>query len=253
MEFVKYTIIKGKDLKNTKLVKILNRTFVHKKFKYVENEYNVDILPFKPHGQCSDGGLYFCELKDMYLFFNYGCYVCEIELDDDEDVYVEDNKFKTHRLFLKEKQLWESHEIWQNEKFCENATQYDSKYEKYCVLQSIFLETSEEVLRIAIDICAYPHKIYIQNQIPAKFKEEFYLYIAIHRPHLIDKFAEKYKTIEMYENAIKNLGCCIKYVPKSLLTEYMCILACTSKNSKYVHEHIPSIFFEKHPEYSHCS
>ena len=41
MEFMKHTIIKGKDLKNTKLVKILNSTFVHNKFKYIENQYNV--------------------------------------------------------------------------------------------------------------------------------------------------------------------------------------------------------------------
>ena len=127
--------------------------------------------------------------------------------------------------------------------------QHNSKYEKYC----IFIETLKEILRIANVICVRPHKIYIQNQIPAEFKEEFYLYIVIHRPYLINRFDKKYKTIEMYENAIKNLGCCIKYVPKSLLTEYMCILACTSKNSKYVREHIPSIFFENHPEYSHCS
>ena len=60
----------------------------------------------------------------------------------------------------------------------------------------------------------------MQNQIPTKFKEKFYLYIAMHCPCLIDRFDEKYKTAEMYKTAI--IG--------------------------YRSEHILSISFEKHPE-----
>lgn len=79
----------------------LHDNLTHYGFKYGLG-LNSDTKQFKPFGECSDGGLYFCEENKRHLYYrNYGFNLALIEIPDDARVYVEENKFKADKLFIK--------------------------------------------------------------------------------------------------------------------------------------------------------
>lgn len=89
----------------TKFYKITNRTEQHHGMKY-QDGLNVDVLPFNPRGSCSAGGIYFTTLKHILHFQNFGCWVREVELPENELVWEEKGpyfvvKYKAHSVILK--------------------------------------------------------------------------------------------------------------------------------------------------------
>jgi len=97
-------LIKGKELKKTYgdiFYKMLNCTLIHNGFVY-EYGKNEDTLPFNPSGQCCAGGLYFTILDHLLSFGSPDNFVGKIYIDDDEDVWCEKNKFKVHKLVVRE-------------------------------------------------------------------------------------------------------------------------------------------------------
>ena len=93
------SIIKGKDLKNIKLYKVLRNDFTHYNFKYRLGK-NVDILPFNPRGHCSEGGLYFSDIYYIYKFFNLGDLIVDVSIDGNEYIYVDKYKYKAHSISI---------------------------------------------------------------------------------------------------------------------------------------------------------
>lgn len=68
--------------------KLTTSTNKSKGFQY-KLGLNVDSNEFKPFGCCSGGGLYFCELKDIYQFENFGKYLTPIIVPKNIPIYKE--------------------------------------------------------------------------------------------------------------------------------------------------------------------
>lgn len=91
------SLIKASFIKAKVFYKILNIDMVHYGFKYKVGE-NIDILAFNPKGYCSQGGLYFIEFRYIPYWWFYGSYIATINIDENEDVWNEINKFKAHKI-----------------------------------------------------------------------------------------------------------------------------------------------------------
>ena len=104
------TGLKFKEIYGTEFYKILKNDLCHHNFQYVEGE-NIDTIKFNPSGSCSPGGLYFTNLKNIYYFLNYGKKVCQVIIDDDSLVYIENENdtnityFKANKIIIKNIQM----------------------------------------------------------------------------------------------------------------------------------------------------
>ncbi len=122
----KFKIITGKQLKELKgssdeqqLVKLTNKSCQHRSIKY-KNGVIVDSAEWRPYGSCCFGGIYICFKKDIREFLSYDSkigvmeYTWDVEIDDDEEVYVEENKFKIHKLKISnKKRIWDDMELFE--------------------------------------------------------------------------------------------------------------------------------------------
>ena len=90
----------------TLFLKVLKSDYNHHGFEYKPGTVNVPVLnvdtvPFKGSGSCSAGGLYFTELFKLYHWlFTYGTEVHLVKIPENENVYVENNKFKVQSFEL---------------------------------------------------------------------------------------------------------------------------------------------------------
>ena len=98
-KFIEGTLIKGKDLKGYILCKILTEDMVMRGFQY-KMGMNKDVKPLATTGSC-EAGLHFCLIKDVYRYLGYGSKLALISIPDDEDVYVDIGKFRTHKIGIK--------------------------------------------------------------------------------------------------------------------------------------------------------
>jgi len=84
-----------------KYYKILNEQENHKGLQY-QTGLNVDPLPFNPIGNCQPGGIYFAR-EDIFAFLDYGIWIREVTLPENEEIYEEPRnpkKFKAHSVIL---------------------------------------------------------------------------------------------------------------------------------------------------------
>ena len=95
-KFKEGTVIKGKDLKDHILCKAVSRDMMMNGFQY-KMGMNVDVNQPAVRGSCKEG-LHFCLIKDICNYFCYGSNLAVVEIPDDEDVYVDNGVFRTHRL-----------------------------------------------------------------------------------------------------------------------------------------------------------
>lgn len=98
-EFEAGTVIKGKDLKGYILCKILSDSLVMRGFQYRMgmNEDVNQLAVNESHGT----GLHFCLAKDICNYIYYGNKLAIISIPEEEDVYVETDQFRTHRLEIR--------------------------------------------------------------------------------------------------------------------------------------------------------
>jgi hypothetical protein len=101
-------VIKGNNLKyytkTSTFYKIFQEDLYHNGMQYqmgINTNHNIvknkmQEVPFNPKGRCQSGGLYFTTLEHISNYLIYGTIVGTIEIDNDEDVYVEKNQFKCH-------------------------------------------------------------------------------------------------------------------------------------------------------------
>lgn len=104
------TIIKGKDLKGEILCKVISEDMAMHGFQY-KMGMNTDVKPLATTGSCK-AGLHFCLVEDVYRYLNYGSKLALVSIPDDEDVYVDDNKFRTHKLEIKKIMKFSEAETW---------------------------------------------------------------------------------------------------------------------------------------------
>lgn len=57
----------------------------------------MDVKRLAVKGSCK-AGLYFCLIKDICEYLDYGTKLAVVKVADNEDVYVDRGKFRTHRL-----------------------------------------------------------------------------------------------------------------------------------------------------------
>lgn len=97
-KFTEGSVIKGKDLKGCILCKILSEDMLMQGFQY-KMGMNEDIKPLAMSGSCG-AGLHFCLVKDVGRYLDYGNKLAVVSIPDEEDVYVDDRKFRTHRMVI---------------------------------------------------------------------------------------------------------------------------------------------------------
>lgn len=104
-------IIKGSDLKGYTLCKVLSEDMRMRGFQY-QIGMNEDVNPLARWGYYKTG-LHFTSLQNVMEFICNGTQLAIVKVPDDEDVYVGDRQFRTHRLViekvmhLKEPSTWE--------------------------------------------------------------------------------------------------------------------------------------------------
>ena len=98
--FKEGTIIKGKDMEGYTLCKILSENMNMRGFQY-KTGMNEDINPLEREGDCK-AGLHFCLVHDICRYLDYGTKLAVVGIPDEEDVYVDLEKFRTHRLKIRE-------------------------------------------------------------------------------------------------------------------------------------------------------
>ena len=99
---------------NKVFVKQLNAEENKFGFHYEDGE-NVDFLEFNPSGSGEAGGLYLSEFRTFYSFdnpFNRSVFLRQVVISDDALVYIDNDKFKANKIFLKEKYFVEQHPLW---------------------------------------------------------------------------------------------------------------------------------------------
>jgi hypothetical protein len=99
----KYNSVLGKDFKELlpkyKAIKIIGNN--KNNFKY-NIGINQDIYELSTT-ECSKGGLYFCDLSDLYKHLelnDYGNEIAIITLDDSSKIYIENNKCKANLFWI---------------------------------------------------------------------------------------------------------------------------------------------------------
>lgn len=105
------TLIKGKDLKDYILVKVISEDMVMRDFQY-KIGMNEDTVPLIRKGGCK-AGLHFCLMEDICNYLFYGEQLAIISVPDDEDVYVDAHKFRTHRLVVENVMPFSDAAVWQ--------------------------------------------------------------------------------------------------------------------------------------------
>ena len=92
-----------------KYYKITNEQEKHHGMEY-KTGLNEDVLPFKPSGNCDDGGIYFTNAENILAFGSNGKWFREVTLPEGEDVYKNPStplKWKAHRVILGERRDFE--------------------------------------------------------------------------------------------------------------------------------------------------
>lgn len=94
------TVIKGIELKGMPICKILSEDLNMRGYQY-QTGMNEDVNPLALEGCCSEG-LHFALAGEICRFLEYGTKLALLSIPDDEDVFVDTWKFRTHRLEIKE-------------------------------------------------------------------------------------------------------------------------------------------------------
>jgi hypothetical protein len=95
-------IIKGRVLKQflrgATFVKITNGSMKHHGLQ-LQTGLNIDKWNLSTE-ECSKGGLYFTTLENMFYYADYGNGYHEVSFDDNENIFIERDKFKARRITL---------------------------------------------------------------------------------------------------------------------------------------------------------
>ena len=121
-----HAVISGKEFNelypDKTFIKLTNKDEIHNGFQF-KTGLNIDTIQFNPTGECSTGGLYFCDENDVGRWIEYGnkkmTYYRVVKVLDDANIYIEEYKFKTDKFILGEKQS-----IFDNLNYCKLITDY---------------------------------------------------------------------------------------------------------------------------------
>ena len=123
--------------------KLTNDTENHHGLQYKDG-LNEDIIPFSSKGECTSGGIYFTDGKNIEKWIHC-CnnsivkWIREVQIPNDAKIYIEKNKYKTDKIILNERKLF-----WEIEKLCKLAVQQNGYVLKYIKIQT------EEICKLAV-------------------------------------------------------------------------------------------------------
>lgn len=210
--------------KGIKFYKFLYDDLTHNDFQY-KLGVNNDTSPFYPEKNCSRGGLYFCEESNRDLFCrNYGRKkVALIEIPDDVQVYIENDKFKADKIIINE------------------ITHFDDVDDEFwismlrkngLILQFIKYQT-DEMCRIAVK----QHSGALQY---VKKQTNELCRLAIQKDGDALRFVRK-QTQELCDLAVKNdlRGYVVEFVKKPFKTEELCKRA--AQNNPYAIKYMDNV------------
>ena len=191
--------------KNIKFYKFLNNDLTHYDFEYKVG-LNIDTAQFNPKRECSGGGLYFCEESKCHFYFDqYGTKLALIEIPDDAKVYIEENKFKADKIFIKE--IIDFDQI--NDNFW-----IDILSENCCALQYVKNQTEELCIRAVQQNGDALEYVKIQTN-------EICEMAVWENGHALEYVINQ--TDEICEMAVRQTGYALTYVINQ--TDKICILA----------------------------
>jgi len=185
----------GKDFKElysyTKFYKITNKNECHHNFQYKDG-LNEDTQKFNPVGECKSGGLYFTELYNIPYWTLHGLYIREVEILDDSLVYIEYNKFKTNKFYLKEKILLNDFNKWHDFGFCYDAYKIN-RYNMLYIKSKDFITCMVQQIGLVL------------QDVPLELQTYELCKLAVKSNGLSIRFVpEKFKTYELCKLAVKN-------------------------------------------------
>ena len=196
----------------------------HNGFQY-KTGLNIDTLPFNPIGNCTPGGLYFCEMKYFPIFLEYNDKICKkirsVQIPDDSLVYIEDNKYKTDKFIL-----GEAKEIYTDLNLCLEAVKYNG-----LVLHHIKEQTLEICLE-AVKQNGYALQ-FVKEQTPEICME------AVKKNGIALQFVKE-QTPEICIEAVKQNGYALQYVKEqtpeicmeAVKNNGICITICKRTNTR---------------------
>lgn len=219
------TLVHGRDIPR-KLYKALSHDWTQYGFRWKLGK-NVDPLPWRPEGFCSHGGLYFTTYENLHLYaqepYDEG-FIGQVLVDDDEEVWQEEEKWKAHRVTLLNvvavrdlpaKEYYDficpifQHPIepWQN---MVNGSVMNMRY---------VLPEDWQVAFDKVGLTKSPE----EYDLAVKEDKEAMLHAVEKNPWIV-KFLPRIDA-EMAMTAVRCHGETLKYIAPELQTEKMCIVA----------------------------
>ena len=263
------SIIKASQLnKNERYYKLTNMDEIHGCMHYV-NGLNIDMMEFKPTGECSDGGLYFfssIQLLRHHKYITDYAWIREVTFDGIEttDVYIEKGKYKTHQFILGQRNAVIPCDVYKYVKhdILIDAIQKD-KNENNEIFRSIpcCMKTYElcilAVLNCGRTIRHVPNNMMNYKLCMIAVAQDGFAYVYI---------PDKFRTAEISQTAVAKKGKALQFIPDNLKTYNLCMVAiindaralpyvpndmkdyrlcmmAVSKN-KYMMRHVPSNLYE---------
>ncbi len=240
------TCIKASELdKNERYFKLTNKDEKHFGMQYATG-LNVDVLSFNPSGECNSGGLYFfseSQLINYKMFINFDPHwIREVTFEDldDEPIYVEKNKYKTHRFILGEKHRINTRgDMLTYVRFDDNyiANKTIKNATTHCHLGYI----PKKYLTQELCLSMIAHSRYTFVFVPDEFKTyDMCKFVMEDCPHLFVHVPDRFKTYDMCMFVVKKFGYALKYVPAEHRTQELCTAAVIHNKDalEYVPEHI---------------
>lgn len=211
-----------------KYVKLTNEKEVHNGYMFKDGE-NVDTIPFYPHGECNEGGIYFTELGKIDRWLDYGStgkmkWMRDVEIPNNARVYIEHNKVKADKLVLKGRNA-----IWSNYEACKIIVQA-----KGTALRQV------DPSIITTELCALAINLGGRlEDVPVSLRSADMCLLAVGKNgYNLQYVPDDMKTIEICLAAVKSSGDNLQYVPKNIMTDDMCLTAV--KKSGHNLEYVPN-------------
>ena len=231
-------IIKAWQLdKKIKYYKLTNREEKHRGMQY-KTGMNIDILPFNPTGECSEGGLYFfSETQLIYhdIYCEESAWIREVSFEGigGIDIYVERDKYKTNKFVLGKRQ-----------KFVSNRLERYIRFDNENIITEIKKNTNniayipDKVKDIDMCISAVKKDGMALKYVPKKMKTENICKLAVqHSSFALEYVPDKLKDQDMCAMAVSKNSFALEYVPEHLKTDSLCAIAV--RQSGYTLRNVP--------------
>jgi len=228
--------ISGSDfntINTSKFYKFLNDDLIHYGFQY-KLGLNIDTKKFNPNGECTKGGLYFCEESKCHMFCKYyGGKMGIVSIPDDALVYIEHNKFKADKFIINEIIDFDSvdESFWINMLDKTGVMLRYVKNQTYEICETAVKQNGLAIQYVTDSLLTYDlYKLAIEQNsraiqyVSMDMIDHVLIESAIRQNGLMLRFITD-QTPELCEMAIKQNPLALQYVKDDMLTKELCTMA----------------------------